>query len=130
MTTPLDRFLRYVAFDTQSSAKTGNHPSTPGQLVLADSIADELRALGARNVSRSPDGYVYATVPASPGREDEPALGFVAHLDTAAEASGAGVRPRIVRYEGGVLPLGASWRGLDPATPAAAECRGFAARCR
>ena len=44
MTTPLDRFLRYVAFDTQSSAKTGNHPSTPGQLVLADSIADELRA--------------------------------------------------------------------------------------
>ena len=46
MTTPLDRFLRYVAFDTQSSAKTGNHPSTPGQLVLADSIADELRARG------------------------------------------------------------------------------------
>ena len=116
MTTPLDRFLRYVAFDTQSSAKTGTHPSTPGQLVLADAIADELRALGARDVRRSPDGYVYAAVPASPGREGEPALGFVAHLDTAAEASGAGVRPRVVRYGGGVLPLGSSGRSLDPAT--------------
>ena len=63
METPLDRFLRYVSFDTQSSAKTGSHPSTPGQLVLADAVADELRALGARNVSRSADGYVCATVP-------------------------------------------------------------------
>ena len=116
MTEPLDRFLRYVAFDTQSSAKTGTHPSTPGQLVLADAVADELRALGARDVSRSADGYVYATVPASPGREDEPALGFVAHFDTASEASGAGVKPRVVRYGGGVLPLGTSGRGLDPAT--------------
>ena len=56
MTTPLDRFLRYVAFDTQSSAKTGNHPSTPGQLVLSDSIADELRALGCDVIQ----GYYYS----------------------------------------------------------------------
>ena len=116
MTPALQRFLRYVAFDTQSSSKTGTHPSTPGQLALAAAIADELRALGARDVRATPAGYVYAAVPASPGREAEPALGFVAHLDTAEEASGAGVRPRVVRYEGGILPLGGSGRALDPAT--------------
>ena len=108
MSPALERFLRYVSFDTQSSSKTGTHPSTPGQLALGAAIAEELRALGARGVSHTADGYVYAAVPASPGREGEPALGFVAHLDTAEEASGAGVKPRVVRYGGGVLPLGDS----------------------
>ncbi len=112
---PLARFLRYVSFDTQASCKTGAHPSTPGQLALARAVADELRALGAADVRATDEGYVYAAVPASPGLEGEPALGFIAHLDTAEEASGAGVRPRIVRYEGGVLPLGGSGRRLDPA---------------
>ena len=115
MTPPLDRFLRYVSFDTQSDATTGAHPSTPGQLVLAREVADELRALGARDVRVSDDGYAYATLPATPGREEEPALGFLAHLDTAPDAPGAGVRPRVVRYDGGFLPLGNSGRALDPA---------------
>ena len=115
MTPALERFLRYVTFDTRSSDKTGTHPSTPGQLVFGAALADELRALGARDVRTTADGYVYATVPATPGREAEPALGFIAHLDTSPDASGAGVRPRIVRYGGGVLPLGESGRSLDPA---------------
>ena len=115
MTPALERFLRYVAFDTRSSEKTGAHPSTPGQLAFGAALADELRALGARDVRTTPSGYVYATVPASAGREGEPALGFIAHLDTSPDASGAGVRPRVVRYEGGVLPLGDSRRSLDPA---------------
>lgn len=115
-TTPaLRRFLRYVSFDTRSSAKTGTHPSTPGQLALAAAVADELRALGARGVRTSPDGYVYAAVPASPGREAEPPLGLVAHLDTSDEASGAGVKPRVVRYAGGAIALGDSGVSLDPA---------------
>lgn len=114
--TALQRFMRYVRFDTRSSSKTGTHPSTPGQLAFGAAIADELRALGARDVLHSADGYVYATVPASPGREGGPALGFVAHLDTAEETSGAGVKPRVVRYEGGILPLGESGISLDPAT--------------
>ena len=116
MSPALERFLRYVSFDTQSSSKTGTHPSTPGQLALGAAIAEELRALGARGVRHTADGYVYAAVPASPGREGEPALGFVAHFDTAEEASGAGVKPRVVRYGGGVLPLGDSGISLDPAT--------------
>ena len=111
----LSRFLRYVTFDTQASATTGTHPSTPGQLVLGRAVADELRALGAADVRTTDEGYVYAAIPASPGREAEPPLGFLAHLDTATEASGAGVRPLVVRYEGGVLPLGDSGRALDPA---------------
>ena len=111
----LRRFLRYVTFDTQSSPTSGTHPSTPGQLVFGHAIADELRALGAQDVRQTEDGYVYAAIPASPGRAGEAAIGFLAHLDTAAEASGADVRPQVVRYGGGILPLGNSGKVLDPA---------------
>lgn len=110
----LERFLRYVTFDTQSSETSGTHPSSSGQVVLANALAEELKALGAKDVQVSSGGYVYATLPASAGREGEPALGFLAHLDTAPDASGKGVKPRVVRYEGGVLPLGDSGRALDP----------------
>lgn len=111
----IDRFLHYVTFDTQSSETSGTHPSSAGQLVLARALADELAARGARDVHLSETGYVYATIPASAGREGEPALGFLAHLDTSPAASGAHVKPARVVYAGGVLPLGSSGRTLDPA---------------
>ena len=110
----IERFLKYVSFDTQSSETSGTHPSSAGQLVLARVLAEELRGLGARDVFVSEGGYVYATIPASADRADLPALGFLAHMDTSPDASGANVKPRRVVYAGGVLPLGTSGRALDP----------------
>ena len=111
----VSRFLRYVTIDTQSSETSGTHPSSPGQTRFAHQLADELRGLGARDVFLSDDAYVYATIPASAGRETEPALGFLAHMDTSPDASGANVRPQCIRYAGGVIPLGESGLTLDPA---------------
>ena len=110
----IDRFLKYVSFDTQSSETSGTHPSSAGQLVLARVLVEELRGLGAREVFVSEGGSVYATIPASLDRTDLPALGFLAHMDTSPDASGANVKPRRVAYAGGVLPLGTSGRALDP----------------
>lgn len=101
----VERFLGYVTFDTQSSETSGTHPSSPGQLVLARTLAEELRGLGARDVFVSEGGYVYATIPASADQADIPALGFLAHMDTSPDASGAQVKPRRVVYQGGVWPL-------------------------
>ncbi|MCQ2392030.1 MAG: peptidase T [Kiritimatiellae bacterium] len=111
----LSRFLTYVAFDTQSSEGSTALPSTPGQTILAKHLAQELTDLGAHDVYLSPDAYVYATIPASPDRAHEPALGFLAHMDTSPDASGAHVKPTRVTYTGGILPLGTSGRVLDPA---------------
>ena len=110
----IDRFLNYVSFDTQSSETSFSLPSTPKQLVLAKALADELTALGAKDVFLSRNGYVYATVPSTPDRAEMQPLGFLAHMDTSPDASGANVRPSIVEYDGGVLPLGTSGRALDP----------------
>lgn len=94
----IERFLRYVSFDTESSETSATHPSSPGQRVLADHLAAELSALGARDVFVSQTSYVYATIPASAGRESDSSLGFLAHLDTSPDAPGANVKPaRIVR---------------------------------
>ena len=110
----VERFLRYVTFDTQSSETSGTHPSSPGQLVLARALAEEMRGLGARDVFVSEGGYVYATIPASADQTGVPALGFLAHMDTSPDAPGAQVKPRRVVYQGGVLALGSSGRALDP----------------
>ena len=115
MKTVLERLLDYVRFDTQSNETTGNHPSTPNQLALAQHLADEMRAIGIQNVSVSKHGYVTGTLPATSGMELAPALGFIAHLDTSDAASGADVKPQIVDYRGGIIPLGTSGRTLDPA---------------
>ncbi len=103
----LDRFLRYVRVNTQSDEATCDAvPSTAKQHDLARLLADELRALGAENVCADEHAYVTAWFPASPGAEHLPRLGLIAHLDTAAEASGANVQPRVVTYEGGDLVAG------------------------
>lgn len=109
----LERFLRYVKVDTQSLEDTGKSPSTPGQTVLAEMLADELRALGAERVRVTPYSVVFADIPPSPGCENAPKLGLIAHLDTSSAASGHDVKPRVVSYSGGVLELGAG-RSIAP----------------
>ena len=101
----LERFLRYVSFDTQSSEESGTTPSTQKQRLLGQALADELRALGLADARMDRYGYVYAHLPATSGREGEPCLGLIAHMDTSPSASGEAVKPQVVRYEGGDLPL-------------------------
>jgi tripeptide aminopeptidase len=88
----VDLFLDYVKIDTQSREDSDTFPSTPGQLVLLRKLADDLKALGLDDVTMDEYGYVFATVPASPGKEDVPVIGFLAHVDTSPEMSGEGVK--------------------------------------
>jgi tripeptide aminopeptidase len=108
-----ERFLRYVRIDTQSDEDSPTYPSTEGQLVLLRLLRDELAELGLADVSLDEHGYVTATVPATVEHE-APVIAFFAHVDTAREVSGAGVRPQRFRYEGGEIPLGGSGRSLGP----------------
>jgi tripeptide aminopeptidase len=104
--TALQRFLRYVTFDTRSDEGSSTFPSTPGQLVLLRTLADELRALGLADVVMDEYGYVMATVPATPGHEQAPVIGFIAHVDTSPEMPGHDVRPIVhERYDGGDIVL-------------------------
>ena len=101
----IDRFLRYVTYDTQSDEGSDTCPSTAKQKVLGQALADELGQLGLYNAHLDEHGYVYAWLPATPGCEGIPCIGLVAHMDTSPDAPGANVKPRIVRYEGGDLVL-------------------------
>ncbi len=101
----LDRFLRYVRYDTKSDEDSTTFPSTPGQLVLGQVLADELTAMGMQNVTLDGNGYVTALLPASQGREEEPAIGFVAHVDTCPDVSGKDVKPSVIDYAGGDIVL-------------------------
>ena len=102
----LDRFLRYVTIDTQSSETSSTSPSTPGQLVLLSALVEELRALGVADAAMDAHGYVMATIPATTTKTTVPVIGFVAHVDTSPEMGGAGVRPIVHRaYDGRDLVL-------------------------
>ena len=101
----IDRFLKYVSFDTQSDEEGAGVPSTAKQKLLGAELAAELTALGLHNAHMDEYGYVYGWLPATAGCEGIPCLGLIAHMDTSPDVSGAGVRPRIVRYEGGDLVL-------------------------
>ena len=103
----LERFLRYVQVDTQSTDEHCEQvPSTAIQFDLANMLADELRALGAQNVTVTEHGYVTAHIPASTGAEGKPRLGLISHLDTTEQAPGFGVKPHVVSYTGGDLVCG------------------------
>ena len=105
-TSALTRFLRYVTIDTRADDASTTCPSTPGQLELSRLLASELQALEVSDAVVDDNGYLMATIPASPGLEDRPAIGFVAHVDTSPEMSGAGVRPLVHRrYAGGDIVL-------------------------
>jgi len=105
-TSAASRFLRYVAMDTQSDEQSQTYPSTAKQLVLLEQLAAELKHMGVADASVDAHGYVMATIPATPGKEQVPAIGFIAHVDTSPEVSGAGVRPIVHRdYDGRDLVL-------------------------
>lgn len=102
----VDRFLAYVAFDTQSAEDSKATPSTAKQWDLARYLTKELQSIGLQEVVLDEHGYIYATLPASPGYEEVPTIGFIAHYDTSPDCSGEGVKPRIVQhYDGGDIVL-------------------------
>ena len=97
----LDRFLRYVGYDTQSREGADAYPSTPGQLILLRDLLSELQTLGLTDATMDDHGYVTATIPPTSTKPAVPAVGFIAHVDTSPEMSGAGVRPIVHRgYDG------------------------------
>ena len=103
--TLVERFLKYVSFDTQSKEDAGVTPSTPGQMTFARYLKEELLSLGLEDVSLDDNGYLFATLPANTDRE-VPTIGFIAHMDTSPDMSGRDVRPRIVQdYDGGDIVL-------------------------
>ncbi len=102
----LDRFLRYVSYDTQSREGAEAYPSTPGQLVLLEDLVSELRGMGLQDAAIDQHGYVTATVPATTGKSGVPVIGFIAHVDTSPEMSGAGVKPIVHHaYDGSDIVL-------------------------
>ena len=98
------RFLRYVSYYTTSDDFTGTSPSTERQKGLGNVLMQELEALRLEDVHMDDCGNVLATLPASEG-VDAPVIALIAHMDTAPDASGENVKPRLVRYEGGELKL-------------------------
>lgn len=110
----IERLLRYVAVPTQSDEACATFPSSDNQFALADLLCAELRALGVADAVRDEYCYVYGHIPATLGCETAPRLAFLAHMDTAPDFSGEGVRPLIwEEYDGGDLPLGESGRVLS-----------------
>lgn len=100
----LQRFLKYVAFDTESSDDAVTVPTTPGQMVFARFLKEELEGMGLEEVVLDDKGYLYATLPANTDKE-LPVVGFIAHLDTSPDMSGKNVSPRVVEYAGGDIVL-------------------------
>ena len=101
----VERFLRYVSFDTQSDENSGVTPSSAKQMVFAQYLKGELEALGLEEIELDEHGYLYATLPANTDKE-VPTIGFIAHMDTSPDMSGANVTPRIVHnYDGSDIVL-------------------------
>jgi tripeptide aminopeptidase len=95
-----DRFLKYVSFTTTSDENTNMTPSTPGQMVFAVYLVEELNSIGLQDVTLDKNGYVMATLPANTDK-DIPTIGFISHMDTSPDMSGKHVKPRIVsNYDG------------------------------
>lgn len=109
----IERFLRYVRFDTQSNSDMETCPSTQGQIGLANQLKIELIEMGLQ-ASVDANGYVMAKLPSNVAHA-VPAIGFIAHMDTAPDASGKDVKPQIhENYQGGVIALGESGQVLSP----------------
>lgn len=100
--TVTERLLHYVSFDTQSDESSETCPSTAKQKLLGEALVEEMRALGIADARIDADGYVYGSVPGTPGA---PAIGLIAHMDTSPDCSGRDIKPRIVEYTGGDIAL-------------------------
>ena len=104
----LEKFLHYVSYETTSADNSSTYPSTLTQLELAKELKKELEEMGTAHVRMTEWGYVMAEVPATPGYENAPAIGLIAHMDTSNAASGANIKPSIVKnYDGGTILLNA-----------------------
>lgn len=103
--TIVERFLKYVSFDTQSAEDSETTPSTEKQWILARYLKEELESIGLTEVEIDEHAYVYATLPANTDKP-LPTVGFIAHMDTSPDCSGKDVKPRIVKdYDGGDIVL-------------------------
>lgn len=110
----LDRFLRYVSYDTQSDPRSETYPSTAKQLLLLNHLVEEMAAIGLTEVEIDEHGYAMGSIAATVGCENEPVIGFISHVDTAPDMSGARVRAQLVeKYDGGVIRLNEEY-SLDP----------------
>jgi tripeptide aminopeptidase len=102
----LDRFLRYVTFDTQSDENSTTYPSTAKQLVLLKHLLSELKEIGLKDAAMDEHGYVFATIPATSKKKNVPVVGFIAHVDTSPEMPGVDVKPIVHKnYQGQDLVL-------------------------
>ena len=101
-----DRLLHYVSFGTTSDPYCDTCPSTPCQLILAKELVEEMKGLGIADAHVDEHGYVYGSIPATAGCESQPAIGLIAHMDTAPAARGDKIQARIVKnYDGGDILL-------------------------
>ncbi|MEA4813358.1 MAG: peptidase T [Oscillospiraceae bacterium] len=109
----LERFLKYVAFDTRSDENSGTHPSSEKEKLLGAYLVRELLEIGLADASMDDHGYVSAHLLASEGRGGIPAVGLIAHMDTSPDAPGENVKPRVIKYDGGIVDIG-NGVSLDP----------------
>lgn len=101
-----ERFLNYIRTESQSDEKSGTHPSTGGQLKMAELMVQELKKAGAVDAFMDEKGYVYAHLQATRGMETKPVIGLIAHMDTAPSFSGRNINPSIIeKYDGGDILL-------------------------
>lgn len=121
-----ERFITYAKIHTASSEDFEKNPSTERQFDLARLLVGELKDLGVEDARLTDTCYVYGSLPATPGYEDKPRLGFIAHMDTIPDFSGENVKPTLVYdYDGGDIPLGDSGRILSPRNfPSLLELKG------
>ncbi|MDU4953323.1 MULTISPECIES: peptidase T [Clostridium] len=99
------RFLKYISYDTKSDDSSGVTPSSKGQLVLADALAEELKSIGLQDVNVDENGYVMGTLPSNTNK-DLSTIGFIAHMDTSPDFSGKNVKPQIIEnYDGNDIVL-------------------------
>ena len=112
----IDRFLKYVSFDTKADGNSSTCPSTPGQLVLGKYLEEELKSIGLSDVSQDKNGYVYATLKSNTDKK-VPTVGFVAHMDTSPATSGKDIKPQIVDYKGGDIKLNDEYSILEKEFP-------------
>lgn len=102
MESVVERFLRYVSFDTMSDGSSETCPSSQKQKLLGAAIVKEMLAMGIEDAHMDEHGYVYGTVPGDPSL---PTIGLIAHMDTSPDASGANIQAKVVAYEGGDILL-------------------------
>ena len=110
-----ERLLKYVKVHTRSDDASETVPSSLRQFDLAKMLVEEMKEIGIKDARVDDKCYVYGSIPASKGCEDRPAMGFIAHMDTAPDFSGENVKPRMIEnYDGGEVVLGESGRVLKP----------------